>query len=212
MARPALSAAFSHGPAIHRDAGSGLPPPASGRGCTVTAANLTQSRPRHPSSVWDLPKLSVSVDSFRKPTVKALKLRPHYAKILAFVYRNRFAIADQIRRRFSDYWRSDRTARRHLAELESLGLLGVQAVTGVSPLIPSSLRRFAQQGRNVCGRCLPRPSPLFEKAIGRVESLVACRLVTRTVHNRFLSKPARSGRLGSSAAHPTHLGRCDRNS
>ena len=62
--------------------------------------------------------------------------RPHFARILAFVHRNRFAVASQIQRRFSDVLRSDRTARRHLEEMEALGYLGVAPARGVSPLFP----------------------------------------------------------------------------
>jgi hypothetical protein len=55
---------------------------------------------------------------------------------LGFVYRNRFAVASQIQRRFSTVLRSDRTARRHLEELEALRFLGVAPARGVGPLFP----------------------------------------------------------------------------
>lgn len=96
----------------------------------------TKCPARRPVSVWELPKLTTSVHAFRRATVSSPKLRPHFVKILAFVCRNRFAIADQIQRRFPKYLKSDRTARRHLAEMETLGVLGVQPVNGVSPLMP----------------------------------------------------------------------------
>lgn len=97
---------------------------------------LAPKHGRRPLSVWELPKLATLVHTYRKSEQIAAKLRPHFAAILAFVYRNRLVIADQVRRRFPQHLRSDRTARRHLAEMESLGLLGVQPVTNVSPLMP----------------------------------------------------------------------------
>jgi len=62
--------------------------------------------------------------------------RPHFRSILSFVYRNRFAVASQIQRRFTSVLRSDRTTRRHLEEMEALGLLGVAPARGVGPLFP----------------------------------------------------------------------------
>lgn len=94
------------------------------------------TRKRQPLSVWELPKLLESVHEFRKRKTKRAKERPHYPGILAFVHRSRFAIASQIQRRFSTYLRSDRTARRHLAELESLGYL--DTVQPPSPLWPKT--------------------------------------------------------------------------
>lgn len=76
------------------------------------------------------------VRAFRKSKKKPKKERPHFAAILGFVYRNRFAVASQIQRRFSNILRSDRTARRHLEELESLRHLGVAPGRGVGPLFP----------------------------------------------------------------------------
>ncbi len=102
----------------------------------MSGRSKTKCPIRRPISVWDLPKLVTSVHEFRKPTVPSPKLRPHYVKILAFVYRNRFVIANQIQRRFPEYLTSDRTTRRHLAEMEASGLLTVQPVNGVSPLMP----------------------------------------------------------------------------
>ena len=65
-----------------------------------------------------------------------MKERKHFPAILGFVYRSRFAVASQIQRRFFDILRSDRTARRHLEELESLGYLATMPTRGVSPLFP----------------------------------------------------------------------------
>jgi hypothetical protein len=74
--------------------------------------------------------------TYRRAKKKRSVERRHFARILAFVHRNRFAVASQIQRRFADVLRSDRTARRHLEELEALGYLGVAPARGVSPLFP----------------------------------------------------------------------------
>jgi hypothetical protein len=74
--------------------------------------------------------------TYRRTKQKRRIERPHFARILAFVHRNRFAVASQIQRRFSDVLRSDRTARRHLEQMEALGYLGVAPARGVGPLFP----------------------------------------------------------------------------
>lgn len=92
---------------------------------------------RRALSVWELPKLLRSVHRYRKPSSRKTDVeRPHFRAILAFVHRNRFAVASQIRRRFPTFLRSDRTARRHLTEMEAQGLLGVVDTNNVSPLWP----------------------------------------------------------------------------
>lgn len=94
------------------------------------------TKPKRPLSVWELPaSLLTSVHKFRRRNPRKGKLRSHYVAILAFVYRNRFVVTSQVRRRFAKFLKSDRTARRHLAELhESLGLLDL--VPTPSPLWP----------------------------------------------------------------------------
>ena len=52
------------------------------------------------------------------------------------MYRNRFALASQIQRRFSSVLRPGRTTRRHLEELESLRFRGTVPGRGVGPLFP----------------------------------------------------------------------------
>ncbi len=91
---------------------------------------------RQPLSVWELPKLLRSVHHHRKSSTKVCRERPHFRAILAYVHRNRFAVANQIQRRFSKYLKSDRTTRRHLAEMESLGYLSVVDSNNTSPLWP----------------------------------------------------------------------------
>lgn len=94
------------------------------------------SSKRRALNVWELPKLLTSVHRHRKASTKAVRTRKHFNAILAFCHRNRFCVASQIQRRFSTHLRSDRTARRHLAEMESLGLLEVVETNNVSPLWP----------------------------------------------------------------------------
>lgn len=87
-------------------------------------------------SIWELQKLLTPMHRFRKSKQKTCRERPHFKAILAFVHRNRFAVASQIQRRFSKYLPSDRTTRRHLAEMEALGFLAVVETSNVSPLWP----------------------------------------------------------------------------
>ncbi|MBW3598479.1 MAG: replication-relaxation family protein [Planctomycetes bacterium] len=91
---------------------------------------------RQPLTVWELPSLLTPVHRRRRTTSRHPLLRPHFHAILSFVYRNRYAVASQIQRRFADKLRSDRTTRRHLAELEELRLLGVVSARSVGPLFP----------------------------------------------------------------------------
>ena len=85
---------------------------------------------------WELPSLLIPVHAYRRRKKEPKAERLHFPAILGFVYRNRFAVTSQIQRRFSDTLRSDRTARRHLEELEALGYLAIAPARGVSPLFP----------------------------------------------------------------------------
>lgn len=127
----------------------------------------TSTPSRRPLSTWEFPKLANSVHQYRKAKAPDPKIRRHYAAILAFVYRNRFVTANQVQRRFSRFLKSDRTARRHLAEMESLGFLEVQPVNSISPLLPKIYfvtakgRRhlkaaFAKQGKSWEGAAYDR--------------------------------------------------------
>lgn len=93
---------------------------------------------RRPLTPWELPKLLEPMHRWtRAKRAKGPKVwRSHFLPILGFVYRNRFAVASQIQRRFAKAMPSDRTARRHLAELERTGCLGVADTRSVSPLFP----------------------------------------------------------------------------
>ena len=85
---------------------------------------------------WELPSLLTPVHAFRRSKKKPKAERSHFPAILGYVYRNRFAVASQIQRRFSNVLRSDRTTRRHLEELQLLGYLDVAPGRGVGPLFP----------------------------------------------------------------------------
>lgn len=102
---------------------------------TILAEAVAKSR-RRPLTPWELPSLLTPVHSYRHSTRKTGPVRPHFPAILGFVYRNRFAVASQIRRRFADVLKSERTTRRHLEELEALGYLGLAPTCGLSPLFP----------------------------------------------------------------------------
>ena len=91
---------------------------------------------RRPLTAWELGTLLVPMHQYRRSRKKAGTERKHFLPILTFVYRNRFALASQIQQRFGRALRSDRTTRRHLAEMESLGYLSVVATQSVSPLWP----------------------------------------------------------------------------
>ena len=100
-----------------------------------TTNNAADSR-RKPLSVWELPILLQSLHEFRRPPKGNAKKRKHFSRILAFIYRNRYAVAAQIRRRFPEDLPSDRTARRHLAEIQALGWIDTVSANNVSPLFP----------------------------------------------------------------------------
>ena len=103
-------------------------------------------------SAWQLTSLLIPVHQYKKTSDqinKHSKQRSHFLPIVAYVYRNRFAIATQIQRRFSHLLKSDRTTRRHLAELEALGLLAVVPTRGTSPLWPKTYFCTAKGARRL---------------------------------------------------------------
>lgn len=105
-----------------------------------------------PLSAWQLPSLLVPVHQYKKTSIqdsKNTKDRSHFLPIVAYVYRNRFAIASQVQRRFGHVIKSDQTTRRHLAELETLGLLAVVATRGTSPLWPKTYFCTAKGARRL---------------------------------------------------------------
>ncbi len=103
----------------------------------VTSKTRSSRSPKHPPlGAFELFKLLRSVHHYRKSKPKTCRERSHFRAILAYIHRNRFAICDQVQRRFAKYLPSDRTARRHLAELQEIGWLGVVDTNNVSPLFP----------------------------------------------------------------------------
>jgi len=101
-------------------------------------ANDSQNteKPHRLLTPWELRTLLTPMHEYRRNKRANVSYRSHFDAILGFVYRNRFALACQIQRRFAHVMKSDRTARRHLAEMESLGYLGVAATRSTSPLWP----------------------------------------------------------------------------
>lgn len=127
-----------------------------------TCSNQVETKARRrPLSPWELPNLMTPMHTYHRVKKKRPVERRHFARILAFVHRNRFAVASQIQRRFADVLRSDRTARRHLEELEALGYLGVAPARGVSPLFP---KVYFVTGRGVrrLRECLAAQGKLWE--------------------------------------------------
>ena len=98
--------------------------------------NNSQRVRGRPLTPWELPRLLEPMHKWHRSSKGARAERPHFLPILAFVYRNRYALASQIQRRFATAVPSDRTARRHLAEMESLGYLAVAEARSTSPLWP----------------------------------------------------------------------------
>jgi hypothetical protein len=92
-----------------------------------------------PLTPWELPQLLTPMHQHKATKKRKPVERPHYLQLLTFIYRNRFAVANQIQRRFTTLLRSDRTTRRHLEELQSLGYLATAPARGVSPLFPKIL-------------------------------------------------------------------------
>ena len=117
---------------------------------------LERLRPRpRPLTPWELQALLIPMHAYRRTKKKWGSERKHFPAILSFVYRNRFAVANQIQRRFADVLKSDRTARRHLEEMEALGYLGVAPTRSTSPLWPKVYhltKRGARRLREVLDR------------------------------------------------------------
>lgn len=114
-----------------------------------TNSTFGSSSSRTPLSAWDLPSLLTPLHAYKQSTVKSPKVRPHYLSVCGFVYRNRYSIASQIQRRFAHVIKSDRTARRHLAELQALGWLDLTPTRGTSPLFPKVYHVSGRGGRKL---------------------------------------------------------------
>lgn len=97
---------------------------------------MNRRQRKRPLTVWELPSLLLSVHEHRRSPVPQPKERPHFIPVLAFVYRSRYVVASQVQRRFASAIKSDRTARRHLAEMQSLGWIDTVRTRSTSPLWP----------------------------------------------------------------------------
>lgn len=147
--------------------------------------------PRRPLTPWELPQLLTPMHRFKKGRRKRPIERPHFMQILSFVYRNRFAVANQIQRRFATVLRSDRTARRHLEELESLGYLATAPARGVSPLFPKILYVTGRGVRKIATALADKGKPWQPSRIDRAgrhtaEGYVAEHLVHELFITEFL--------------------------
>ncbi len=131
------------------------------------SGQVEQKRSGRALTPWELPKLLKPMHRWKrcKRGKGPVPWRSHFLPILAFVYRNRFAVASQIQRRFPKALPSDRTARRHLSELEATGCLGVADTRSTSPLFPKvyfvtgrGVRRIEEslRERGKRGRCCRR--------------------------------------------------------
>lgn len=98
-------------------------------------STATEKRKR-PLTAWELGSLLMPMHQYRRPRRTQGKERSHFLPILAFIYRNRYVLANQVQQRFSNILKSDRTARRHLGEMESLGYLNTVVTQSVGPLWP----------------------------------------------------------------------------
>ncbi len=119
---------------------------------------------QRPLSIWELPSsLLTQPHNFRKRTAKRGRERRHQAAIVAFIYRSRFATASQVQRRFTDFLKSDRTTRRHLAEMhESLGYLDL--VPTPSPLWPK-VYSVSRRGMRKLARAFQKKQPTWKPPV-----------------------------------------------
>jgi Replication-relaxation len=151
----------------------------------------TSNNSRRPLTPWELPSLLVPVHSYRKRGKKPKIERSHFPAVLGFVYRNRFAVSSQIQRRFGQILRSDRTARRHLEELDALGYLGVAPGRGVGPLFPKvyyvtgrGVRRLRQSLANHDKAW--KPSRIDRRGRDSQEGYAADRIIHEILITEFL--------------------------
>jgi hypothetical protein len=107
------------------------------------------------------------------------------------VYRNRFAVASQIKRRFCTILRSDRTTRRHMEELESLGHVAVVPGRGVGPLFPKVYYvtgRGVRKLRNALAKQEKawQPSRVDRRSRDAHEGYVAARIIHEILITEFM--------------------------
>jgi hypothetical protein len=102
----------------------------------MQTTDTTTTNRRRPLTPWELPALLTPMHTYRRSHKKTAQDRPHFASVLAYVQRNRFVVASQVQRRFPEQFRSERTLRRHLEEMETLGYLATAPARAVGPLFP----------------------------------------------------------------------------
>jgi hypothetical protein len=163
--------------------------PSTTKGSSVPAS--IPKKERRPLTPWELPSLLTPAHALRRSPKRCRKERPHFAAILGFTYRNRFAVASQIQRRLSDSLRSGRTARRHLEELESLEYLGVAPARGVGPLFPKVYyvtgRGVRRLGELLSQRGKPwSPGPVDRRGRDSREGYAAERIIHELLITEFM--------------------------
>lgn len=160
---------------------------------TDAATNTNSGRlgKRRPLTPWELPSLLSPMHRYRRRQNLRKVERPHFPAVLSFVYRNRFAVASQIQRRFADVLTSDRTTRRHLTELEALRYLGVAPTRSVGPLFPKVYyvtgRGVKRMREELAGRGLAKLNiPVDRRARNSKEGYSAEQVIHEILLTEFL--------------------------
>ena len=83
-----------------------------------------------------MPELIRPLPIRRRTYRKRPRLLAHYPAVVEFIYSSRFATGFHVRRRFSQYMASERTAQYQLASLVQLGYLDTAPVRSTSPNFP----------------------------------------------------------------------------
>ena len=87
-------------------------------------------------SAWELSPLIRPLPTRRQQHLRQPRVLSHYPAIVEFVHTNRFVIASQVKRRYSAWLSSPRTAQYQLASLCRLGYLAVAPVRSTGPHFP----------------------------------------------------------------------------
>jgi hypothetical protein len=101
-----------------------------------STAQATTREGKEGLTAWELPDLIRPMPIRHRPTMKQPRLLPHYPAVVEYIYNNRFAIASQIKKRFSDIFRNLRTTQYQLANLVQMGYLSTAPVRSLSPNCP----------------------------------------------------------------------------
>jgi adenosylhomocysteinase len=106
---------------------------------TATTNGETETRTekrRRALTAWELPELIRPQPLRPNRRARATAVQPFYFDLAAFIFASRYATASQIRRRFPEQLRSERTAQRHLTNMVDHGLIAVASSRGTSPNFP----------------------------------------------------------------------------